>query len=406
MKFSILALIIFATAPIVVSAQYSLNKAYAITSKTNGGHEWTEVKQIDLDKGQVIKNVFENNHGSYTVFDGRTSRQMTITQQFDSTKEELNPFAGLSAACAFDPKLNRLYYAPLFINQLRYIDLNSSVPSVYLFKDEKFSNAAELESEEYHITRMVIASDGNGYAMSNNGSHLVRFTTDKNPLITDLGMVHDAPENGEISIRDPNTSWGGDMLADASGSLYVISALNYVFKIDVQRRSAHYIAKIENLPIGFTSNGAVVDEQGMIVLSSANFLTSYYKVDPQTWEASALSSSEELFNTSDLANGNLLFQTKLKEEPAIVTREKISLYPNPVRSNVFWINFENKATGKYNVQLTDVTGRAVADKAISVTTGTQVSEIRLDMTLVKGMYFVKVLNHTNREVFTKKVIVE
>ncbi len=57
----------------------------------------------------------------------------------------------------------------------------------------------------------------------------------------------------------PNTSWGGDMIADASGNLYVITAHNHVFKIDVQSRMATYISEIKELPAGFTTNGAVVD---------------------------------------------------------------------------------------------------------------------------------------------------
>ena len=55
---------------------------------------------------------------------------------------DLRPFAGFSAACALDKRMNRLYYAPLFINQLRYIDLNTNIPSVYIFKNEALSNAA------------------------------------------------------------------------------------------------------------------------------------------------------------------------------------------------------------------------------------------------------------------------
>jgi hypothetical protein len=56
---------------------------------------------------------------------------------------------------------------------------------------------------------MVFSSDGNGYALNNGGSHLVRFTTGENPQISDLGELNDAPENGDMKISDANTSWGG-----------------------------------------------------------------------------------------------------------------------------------------------------------------------------------------------------
>jgi len=389
----------------LVSAQEPANNAYAITSESIGSSVWTEVKLINLTNGQVIKNVFENSKANYNLFDARSLKQITIAKN-DSTSamNDLRPFAGYSAACAFDKKKNRLYYAPLFINQLRYIDLNAATPSVYIFKDEKLSNAPDVEAEEYQVTRMVISSDGNGYALNNSGSHLVRFTTGENPQISDLGELNDAPENGDMKISDASTSWGGDMLADVSGYLYVISAHNQVFKIDVQTRTATYLKKIKGLPEGFTTNGAVVDGDGNIIVSSANSIISYYKVDPDVWEAKEIAAGNQVFNTSDLGNNNLLFETNLAKRDDVFITEKISVYPNPVKSKVFRVTFDNKEPGEYNVQLIDISGRIVSDKAVSVYRGAQVSEVRVNNNLTKGMYMVKVLNHLNREVYTRKII--
>ena len=356
----------------LVSAQEPANNAYAITSESIGSSVWTEVKLIDLASGQVTRNVFENAKANYTLYDARSLKQITIAKN-DSTSamNDLRPFAGYSAACAFDKKKNRLYYAPLFINQLRYIDLSAGTPSVYIFKDEKLSNAPDVEAEENQVTRMVISSDGNGYALNNSGSHLVRFTTGENPQISDLGELHDAPENGDMKIADASTSWGGDMLADISGYLYVISAHNHVFKIDVQTRTATYLQKIKGLPEGFTTNGAVVDEEGNIIISSANSIISYYKVDPAVWEAKEIAAGNQVFNTSDLANNNLLFETNLDKRDDVFVTEKISVYPNPVKSKMFRVSFDNKQAGEYNVQLIDISGRIIADKVVSVYTGAQ-----------------------------------
>lgn len=339
-----LALVALLASPFLAISQTSSNNAYAITSKVIGGFQWTEVKQISLDNGSVVKSIFDRSIPAYNVFDGRSARPLVYMMKNDSANDnQKQTFAGLSAACAYDAKQNRLYFAPLFINQLRYIDLNGSIPSLYLFEQDKLVNAPDIEQEANQVTRMVIAADGNGYAMSNDGMHLVSFTTGKNPAITDLGAVNDAVENGEISIHDANTSWGGDMLADASGNLYVISALNHVFKINLQTRTATFLAKIKALPEGFTTNGAVVDEQGNIVVSSANFLTAYYKVDPETWQATAITSNSQLYNTSDLANERLLFQTELTKPEQILVKEKISLYPNPVKNSFFRITLRIKS---------------------------------------------------------------
>jgi hypothetical protein len=401
------AAMLFTVFSTMVSAQEPVNNAYAITSESIGSSVWTEVKLIDLANGQVIKNIYEDKKGDFNLYDARTSKQITVVKNDSSVASaDMRPFAGFSAACALDIKKNRLYYAPLFINQLRYIDLSTNIPSVYIFKNEPLSNAPDMEAEENQVTRMVMAADGNGYAMNNSGSHLVRFTTTENPQITDLGEVHDAASNGDMKISDATTSWGGDMLADASGFLYVISSHNHVFKIDVQSRTATYIEKIKGLPEGFTTNGAVVDGDGNIILSSANSIISYYKVDPSIWEAKEIAAGNEVFNTSDLANQNLLFQTSLEKNDNVFVTEKISVYPNPVRSKVFRVSFDNKEAGEYNIQLIDIAGRIVSDKAISVYRGSQVSEVRLTSNLTRGMYMVKVLNHENREVYTRKIILD
>jgi hypothetical protein len=386
-------------------AQTPVNQAYAITSQHKGGLEWTEVKRIDLKTGSVISNVFENSKNQYNLFDGRTAKQL-ILKETDSTSYDKRPFSGLSAACAYDRKSNRLYFAPLFINQLRYIDLSTSVPSVYIFENEKFSNSVDMDAEANQITRMVIAGDGNGYALNNDGSHLVRFTTGESPVITDLGALTNGADNGDMSIDDANTSWGGDMVSDAAGNLYLISAHNNVFRINLQTKTASFIQEIKGLPAGFTTNGAVVDGEGNLVISSANSIVSYYNVNPNNWNATAITTNEEVFNSSDLANENLLFKTRLAELKTETVQESISVYPNPVKTNSFKVTFTNKQSGDYNVQLVDVAGRMISDKAVVVSNSGQVSEVKIDPTLSRGMYMVKVLNHNNKELLLKKIMVQ
>lgn len=393
--------------PCIASSQEATNNAYAITSANIGSTTWTEVKLIDLSTGQVIKNIYDDTKNDFSVYDARTAKQLTYSKSDTSlAMRDLRPFAAYSAACALDKKKNRLYYAPLFSNELRYIDLNTEAPSVYIFRNEPLSNAPNVEAEEDQVTRMVIGTDGNGYALNNGGTHLVRFTTGENPQITDLGSLSDAPDNGDMKIADASTSWGGDILADVSGFLYLITAHNHVFKIDVQTRTATYLKKIKGLPEGYTTNGAVVDAEGAVVLSSANSIISYYKVDPNVWEAKEIAAGNNVFNTSDLANNNLLFQTNLAKADNVFVTEKISVYPNPVKSKVFKVSFDNKEAGEYNVQLVDIAGRVVTDKAVSVYRGAQVSEVRLNNNLSRGMYMVKVLNHESREVYTRKIILD
>src|SRR4030095_12531389 len=80
------------------------------------------------------------------------------------------PFATNSAAAAYDKKHERLYYTPMGINQLRYIDLKSN--KIYYFENESFGTVSGPGDGANQICRMVIASDGNGYALTNDGNHL------------------------------------------------------------------------------------------------------------------------------------------------------------------------------------------------------------------------------------------
>ena len=129
---------------------------------------------------------------------------------------------------------------------------------------------------------MAIGSDGNGYSLSNDGAHLIQFTTDKNLSINDLGGVVDDQSNKTISVHNSCTSYGGDMIADDDGNLYVFSARNHVFKINIETKVATHLGTITGLPAKFTVNGAAVTANNQIIVASAVEESAYYLVDPET----------------------------------------------------------------------------------------------------------------------------
>ena len=387
--------------------------AYAITSETKGGTQWTEVKLINMSSGEVLQNVFENKKSQYNIFDVRSGKPVNVKNEKGIiTDQNKLPFPSFSAACAYDKKHNRLYYTPMRLNQLRYIDLNAGSPKIYYFENEPLSAATNLNDDANHITRMVIASDGNGYALSNDGSHLIRFTTGKKPVITDLGAVNDDPSNGSFSIRNRCTSWGGDMVADASGNLYVITAYHAVFKIDIDSRKATYISNIEGVPANFTTNGAVVDNSGGLIVTSSASAEAYYKVNMNTWKAVRIEIKDKVFNASDLGNGNFAFQNRAQTKfPAllkntIIRNDKITVFPNPVTDGSFRVSFDNKETGSFEIQLVDLFGRVLSQKKITVKNVGQVEEIEIGQQAANGLYMVKVLNSQKKTVYLGKITLQ
>jgi hypothetical protein len=276
---------------------------------------------------------------------------------------------------------------------------------------------------------MTIAGDGNGYALSNDATHLIRFTTNKNPTITDLGALTDDAANKNFSVHNPS-GYGGDMIADASDNLYLITGNRNVFKISIAGKVATYLGSIKGLPQGFTTNGAMVEEGSKVIVCSSQSTVGYFRFDLVTLQAEKISSGESVFNASDLANGNLAFEKKKKEkkhsemveqtkmevpdvaaqqhnvQSETLSKNNISVYPNPVSSGVFKVEFADQPTGKYQVQLLDISGQLVSKKDVVIQNERQVEEFRLPALVAKGTYLVKVISESNRFSFTKMINVE
>lgn len=443
--------------------------AYAITAVEKGQNNWTEVRLIDITTGEELKTIYQSGQ-EVERLNARTGKPIVIREM---PKDELRPEEGLrilkrddgtvvallkkqegdkevmvrkirivnplvspdrpfatnSAACAYDKKHERLYYTPMGINQLRYIDLKSKTPRIYYFEDEAFGPLKNSRDIPNQITRMVIAADGNGYALTNDANHLIRFTTRKKPVITDLGALTDDAANGAVSVHSAR-GYGGDIIADASGGLYLITANRAVFKIDLSTRIASYKGSIKGLPRGYTTNGAIAEGTSMVIVNSSTSTQGYYRFDLNSLQAEKISGSSSVFNASDLANGTLAFERKKKDptpaevqtlDPVSNTADAasqkrapqelpgegaIAVYPNPVINGVVRLQFTNQPPGRYQVQLMDVAGKLVSAKAVTVNNKTQLEEFPLPRLLAGGDYIVKVVGQNKAVSFSQKIVVQ
>lgn len=359
------------------------------------------------------------------IVDNVRSKSIIIRKFHDAKRFEPNtdaPFATNSAALAYDKKHDRLYYTPMGIAQLRYIDLKSKTPKIYYFEDEPFGAVAGPWDVGNQITRMVIASDGNGYALSNNNEHLIRFTTGKKPVITDLGALTDDAANGEFTINS-RRGHGGDMIADASGNLYLINANRKVYKISIETKVATYQGTIQGLPQGFSTNGAMVESGSKIIVCSAESTEGYFKVDLTTLQAEKVSNGDAVFNASDLANGNLAFDKKedKKEEimpvlayqakavPAeVLSTDGIKMYPNPLvgSGRTVKLSFTNQPAGEYQIQLMELSGKVMSVRDVTINNKVQTIDFTLPQVLAKGSYLVKTVSDLNKVSVINKLIVE
>ncbi|MCW3073448.1 MAG: C-terminal target protein [Flaviaesturariibacter sp.] len=399
--------------------------AYAITGGEKGANNWSEVRLVDVATGEEVQTVYQSSQ-DIKVLNARTGKEIVKKDAANAKAGVDKPFATLSAACAYDKKHERLYYVPMGINQLRYIDLKSKTPKIYYFEEETFGAMSNRRDIPNQITRMVIASDGNGYALTNNGEHLIQFTTGKKPTITDLGALTDDASNA-VSIHD-GSGYGGDMIADAAKNLYLVNANRGVYKISLESKTATYLGFIRGLPRGFSTNGAVAEGGSSVIVSSSSSTLGYYKFDLNTLKAEKLDNAGPVYNASDLANGTLAFEKKkrdrkeetpvetpleeatiAKQKPAIaevVAKNSISVFPNPVTSGLTKVSFADQPAGKYQVQLLDVAGKLISSQEVTVGSKVQVEELRIPQNLAKGSYVVKVVGISNKVSQTTKIVVQ
>ena len=389
------------------------NRTYAITGKNNNNFFWADIKEIDIVSGKVLKTIFE---AEITSFKAKVINDNEARSQAPGN---LKPTEFGVAACALDSRHNRLYFAPMHFADIRFLDLESKEASFTVIKKNIIPISASnvvYQPEENQITRMVIAEDGFGYALTNDANHLIKFSTGKSAAVEDLGNLVDAASNNGLSIHNKCTSWGGDMLADAFGKLVIISANHNVFTVDVNSRVATFTGTITGLPANYTTNGAVVNNDGDIVLSSANVFEGLYKCNFKDLKAVGIPNVDKTFNASDLANGNFLLQKEADATnkfdltkftlPSFEGASDAKVFPNPVTGSQFNVFFEGQKPGRYNMLFTDLAGRTISSKIITISRGNQVEICNLLPKTAKGTYLIKVLNEKKQLAFSEKIIVQ
>jgi hypothetical protein len=415
MKFKILL-----SASLLISAfgadAQNANRGYAITGDGNHDYAWMNIREIDLNTGKINAAIFDHTKSAFNINDLTNKKTFNQTSIYDGAQNNAHmyPTATLVAASAFDNRGQKLFFIPMRVGQLRWIDVTekSNVSNFYSIDIPNYVPSQNME-EANNITRMVIGADGVGYAITNDGNHLYKFTTGRKPSIVDLGALIDADANAGISVHNKCSSWGGDMIADAFGKLYIISATKNVFEVNVASKTATHKGSISGLPANFTTNGAAVTEDGEVLLSSAISFSGFYKMNMKDLAATPVEGSDVAFSTSDLASSNLLYQAeadaarKSATAPVIAANltSESNVFPNPVSGRTFNVMLSGKLQGNYTVLISDLAGRVLQTTRTQFTKGQQTQQINLLSKPTKGTYVVKVLDENKAEIITDKVVI-
>jgi len=404
MNYRFLLSTLFISSSFFANAQYG-GKTYAITGSTTDNFAWKNIRQVDIATGKITNDILVNGT-NVNFIDGASNSELTPAAV---AQISVNDFV---AASAFDVRTNKLFYATMHTGQLRWIDLNNQSGQLNVYTlQQQFVSSPDITDESVNVTRMCIGADGNGYALTNDGNHLYRFTTGNKPVVTDLGNLVDADSNNGLSIHNKCSSWGGDIVADAYGKLYVITATRNVYVVDVDTRIATFLGVITGLPGTYTTNGATVNDDGDIVVTSSAKTEGFYTVNLSSLAATKIAGSDTTYSISDLANGNLLLQREsnalgniTKVVPVSATNGSGHIFPNPTTNPVFNVSFDGLPNGEYLIEVTDLSGKSILVKSVNVGIAGQVEMVNAPG-LAVGMYLVKVSSADKQNSFTEKIVI-
>ncbi len=385
--------------PIILLASFTATQAqqktFAFSSENKNGFQWTALRTLNVFNPAFQETILSNNLKNTAAQSGRI---VTSNNRFNGN--------GV-AATAFDKVTNRLYFSEMFGNELKFIDLTKQEPSITTIHNNAFSTGTK-EGENNVVTRMAFAANGIGYALTNDGKNFLQFTTGNITTIKNLGALKDSKENTTISIHTQCTSWGGDMIGDIYGNLILITMRNYVFKINVNSLEATYIGAIKNLPANFTTNGAVATDDGNILVASANNAEFMYKVNIGTLEAEAITLKGEMYNVSDMANENLVYQSRGVNNTNVMAasvENGVKIFPNPVTNKQVNLQFTQPLKGNYIVTITDVSGKQVQTTVLSLN-GENNRSLNLNKAAGKGMYLIRLVDENGKSVMNQKLMVQ
>jgi uncharacterized repeat protein (TIGR01451 family) len=221
-----------------------------------------------------------NGTASSTIYNGATGLCFDAVSGASLTAGSVLLYA---SAIAYDKATNRIYFvnnnsaAP---QDLCFVDLNTSPVVAKRFTGYPVETTT---GTGYNVNRMSFASDGFGYAITENGMDIIRFSMNGSglPVITRMGALLNAPSNGAMDILNEK---GGDIFGDGSGNLYLVANSSNLYKINPNTKVSTFLGSVNPFP--GTSNSIAVDASGNVYIGGA--YQNVYTVNLATMGASSI----------------------------------------------------------------------------------------------------------------------
>ena len=387
---------------------------FSVSDVKAGGAAWNSIREMENDK-DAGKLLLSDQSFSGTRVDAGTQQKRAISAQSLSRVDDLPMHSGV-ASLAYDGQHRRLYFCTMFGGDIRYIQPGKDAGTYYqignVYDAIPRANNSPLSAQNQGpvITRMTMGDDGYVYGLSNDGETFFRIsTTAKKPAIENIGKLVDDASNGAMSVHMSCSSWGGDMVAAATGDLYLFSMYQQVFRINPATRSATYLGKLQGLPGDFSINGAAVNEDGVLMLSSAAVTEKVALVADISNLTAEIKARPGWFNTSDLASSNVLFGNKEATFGVFANNPQsanLDVFPNPIVNSQMIINFKRgMEPGKYALDILDNAGSNKMQSSVNINGQAQRVTLRTER-LASGLYLLRATHAQTKKIETVKVMVQ
>ncbi|MGB6094536.1 MAG: hypothetical protein WBF83_12320 [Moheibacter sp.] len=281
-----------------------------------------------------------------------------------------------------------LFYIPMSGQKVMKIDVVSKTGTEYTFQGLDINSGNQAN----YYARMTTAPDGYMYALNNAGTEFLKIS--ENGTIQNLGPISQFVEKAKTFDQE-TAVYGGDMVADAFGNLYVFSANQHVFKINPNKLSAEYLGQIKGLPGNYTVNGAAVERDGSILLGTSS-QNGFYTLNIDTMEAGF--KADYALSVYDLSSPYFLRQNEMDQ---INKDYGYSLYPTIVKNSELNIVSKSDENAVLNVSIWNLSEKRVYSNTVTVKSAGDY-QLKLNGSLLPGIYVLKAVNQNGKEVINTK----
>lgn len=347
----------------------------AATGLTKGKIEFNDFRTIDV-----------NNLSTTSVLLTKADK---INFESSTTESTKTCSCGKYIAAMTMAQNGNLFYLPMNGSKVSMVDTSSKTGSLIDVPNSLIDN----KNQSTYFARMTTGSDGFIYTLNNDGSELLKISA--NGSVQNLGMVNGIAQHVK-ALGNDTAVYGGDMIADAFGNLYVISAAAHVFKFNPNKLKAEYIGKISGLADGYTVNGVAVMKDGNVLLATTS-AHGLYTMDMNTLEATF--KADYSVPVYDLSSPYFLRQNMMDEIAG--TQSKYSLYPTIVKDSELNIVSKSNENSNLQVSVWNLNNKQIYSKSLTVNAIGDY-KVNLNGSLQPGIYVLKAVNQEGIEVINTK----